>query len=437
MGRGLISGLIWGSVLSVIVLGIASALAPLPESDRAETAQAELAVPAGSGFTRERAESEPVLPVPDTPPSADTPRPAPPEDETTQSAPPAADTAPADPPDVTAALDQPAVAPEPEDEKAPIAPAVEEPPVEIPDQAVGVPMPEIENPVGSTPKRQFPQIGAPETAAPEAEPAPEPEEPPSVGTGDEEAPGNDAPGTEEQGEETADAARPALGALARNAVGFEAADDRPLMAIVLIDAGGEGLDIDVLKTFSFPVSFAIDPAAPNAATRAADLREAGFEVISLTGSGDAGIPPSAKPADVETALAAYFNTLPQAVGLLDRASGGFARTGPIADAVIAYLADSGHGLLTHDEGLNTTHKKAAREGVPAALVFRSLDAEQEAAPVIKRYLDRAAFRARTEGHVVMLGHSYSDTVTGLFEWALGDQAETVILAPVSAVLRGQ
>ena len=430
MGRGLISGLIWGSVFSLTVLLIAAVLAPVEkqtEIARAEgPAQDDLDVPAGSEFNRERPEMDPVLPEPDEPPVAEAPLPTLPG--TGAAAPPAADTAPADQPEVAAIDGGPATAPVPEVGAAPRAPSAETPttlPMDVPEVAIGVPVPEIENPVAE-PDTRLPQIGLAETEAPAAEPAPAEDEAPDIATGDD----ADEVSVDE-------ALAPVLGALTRNAVAFEGAEGRPIMSIVLVDVGAEGLDIDVLKTFGFPVSFAIDPTTPNARQRAEDLRDAGFEVIALTPSGAAGIAPTATPADVETALATYFNTMPRAVALLEHTSGGLRRTAPVADQVIAYLSDSGHGLLTFSEGLNTTHKKALREGVPASTVFRTLDEGKENPATIGRYLDRAAFRARNEGQVVMLGHTYADTVKGLFEWALSDQAETVVLAPVSALLRAQ
>jgi polysaccharide deacetylase 2 family uncharacterized protein YibQ len=120
---------------------------------------------------------------------------------------------------------------------------------------------------------------------------------------------------------------------------------------------------------------------------------------------------------------------------MDRAGEGFQKTGPLADQVIAYLSDSGHGLLTYEIGLNATNRKALRAGVPAATVFRPLDDDKERAIVIGRYLDRAAFRARNDGYVVMAGHSYPETVKALFAWAMEDEARSVVMAPVSAVMR--
>lgn len=233
-----------------------------------------------------------------------------------------------------------------------------------------------------------------------------------------------------------EAAAPRLGALARNAAPFEESGGKPLMAILLLDAGEAGTDIEVLRTFSFPVSFALDPAEPGAAARAELLRAAGFEIVALLPEGDAGILPETAPGDVETALASYFATLPQAVALFDPQPATVLASGnALARQALAFLADSGHGLLTRDQGLNSLQQAARRAGLPAATVLRDLDAAREDAPEIRRQLDRAAFRARTEGAVILLGHTYPETVRALFEWVTTAEAATLRLAPLSAVLR--
>ena len=91
-------------------------------------------------------------------------------------------------------------------------------------------------------------------------------------------------------------------------------------------------------------------------------------------------------------------------------------------------------LLAYPRGLNAAEQTATRAAVPAATLFRELDSERERATVITRYLDRAAFAAGQEGAVIVVGHTYSDTVTALFSWALGSRSEAVAMAPVSAVL---
>jgi polysaccharide deacetylase 2 family uncharacterized protein YibQ len=78
---------------------------------------------------------------------------------------------------------------------------------------------------------------------------------------------------------------------------------------------------------------------------------------------------------------------------------------------------------------------ARREGLPAARIFRSLDDDGESIPVIRRYLDRAAFKAAQEGRVVVIGTARPETVAGILEWTIEGRASSVALAPVSAVLQ--
>lgn len=477
---GFLSGLVRGALLSVIVLGAMSLVAPLPKRPGQAPPQDRLELPAGSEFRRPPPETGTVLPTPDETPAAEAgTRPA--AEATPENVEPPAETAPAPRPDVA---DVPPTAVPPPDTGEPTAggrlpsASADAPPVGARPEAIGVPvsaiqapqiqfdesrLPQVEPPApaGTAPRGEAsedkpeqsraapplgvgglpaeiatePAIPAPDDATDAAEvPAAGPRLPTVADVAEPSLPGVRAttPGITAG----AGAERPRLGALARNAIGFEAEDGQPLMSILLIDAGEAGLDPEVLGTFSIPVTFAIDPAAPGSAQRAARLRAAGFEVVALLPGGDAGLAPDTTPADVETALASYFDTLPQAVALFDpRDDAARAANGAAARQLLAFLGDSGHGLLTRDTGLNSLPQAARRAGLPAATVFRELDAAREEAPAIRRYLDRAAFRARSDGSVIMLGHTYPETVRALFEWDMTGEAETVRLAPVSAVLR--
>ena len=76
----------------------------------------------------------------------------------------------------------------------------------------------------------------------------------------------------------------------------------------------------------------------------------------------------------------------------------------------------------------------SREGVPALSVFRDIDSNDQAATVIRRFLDQAAFRSGQEGAVIMLGRMREETIAALLVWALQDRAARVALAPVSGAL---
>jgi polysaccharide deacetylase 2 family uncharacterized protein YibQ len=220
-------------------------------------------------------------------------------------------------------------------------------------------------------------------------------------------------------------------ALRDNAETFEAEAGAPLMAVVLIDEADSGFDPTALGGLGFPVSFAIDPMRPDAAARAAQLRDAGFEVVIL---GASALPAGAAPSDVEVALGVARETLPQAVALMDDPASRIQSDRPVLDATVGALAATGHGLIAFPRGLNAAEETARRANVPAATVFRLLDDEDQSAPVITRFLGRAAFAAVQEGAVVVVGRTRPETVTALLSWALSGRTEGVTLAPVSAVL---
>jgi polysaccharide deacetylase 2 family uncharacterized protein YibQ len=112
----------------------------------------------------------------------------------------------------------------------------------------------------------------------------------------------------------------------------------------------------------------------------------------------------------------------------------FQASGATATQVAQVLVEGGHGLVSLPQGLNTGHKSALKAGVPAGLVFRELDNDGQSPDVIRRFLDNAAFKARQERGVILLGHARAETLQALIEWSLGNRARSVAIAPVSAVL---
>lgn len=227
--------------------------------------------------------------------------------------------------------------------------------------------------------------------------------------------------------------RPAMGALERNARPFDNPDGKPLFSVILIEDGQSGIDLSVLSSFSFPVSFAIDPTRPGAEDVAAELAAAGFEIVAL----GAGLPENARPSDIETTFGAHLARLPRAVAVMDLPEGGIAGQRALVEQAVTMAAQDGHGLIGWRRGLNPLETAVRRGGTPVALIYRSLDDEGEGSATIKRYLDRAAFKAAQDGSVVMVGRNRPETVAALFEWALGNKASQVAMAPISAILRQQ
>ena len=209
-----------------------------------------------------------------------------------------------------------------------------------------------------------------------------------------------------------------------------ATEGKPLFVILLHDVGAAGMDRAELAKLPFPVSFVVDPLTTNARDASATYRAAGQEVLTLAN----GIPVGATAADLETTFAALTRILPESVAVIDQDIGGFQDQRPLATLVLPVIKGEGRGLVTYDRGLNAADQIARRDGVPAAVIFRRLDAEGESKQTIRRYLDRAAFKAAQEGAVVVIGDTRASTVAAILEWTVEGRSATVSLAPVTAVM---
>lgn len=214
-----------------------------------------------------------------------------------------------------------------------------------------------------------------------------------------------------------------------NAEEFTTPEGRPLMSIVLID-DAVAIGAEALESFPYPLTFAISPQDPNAAEKTQARRAAGFEVLML-----ADLPREATPQDAETAMAVWIQQMPQAVGILEGVQTGFQGNRALADQMVAVMRASGFGMVTQNNGLNTVQKLALRDGMPSGVVFRDFDGAGQNPRAIRRFLDQAAFRARQEGAVIMLGRLRPDTISALLLWGLQDRASQVGLAPISVGLR--
>jgi len=237
-------------------------------------------------------------------------------------------------------------------------------------------------------------------------------------------------GAESGAESGADtgAAAPAGPPIKANAEAFDNPDDRPLMSIVLID-DADGIGAEALADFPYPLSFAVNPTDPDAAEKMARHRAAGFEVVALV-----DLPDDATAQDAEVNLSVWLGDLPQVVALMEGTGTGIQGNRDLSDHVTAIVSDRELGLIMQSRGLNTAFKLAARDNVPAALVFRDFDGAGQTPAVMRRFLDQAAFRAGQQGGVIMLGRLRPDTISALLLWGLQDRASRVALAPVSAIL---
>ncbi|MFN3645989.1 MAG: divergent polysaccharide deacetylase family protein [Gemmobacter sp.] len=498
MIRGVLSGVFWGLVSLVVVAASASLLTPLPgargPAPEAATAPAsgqpvappassapeapEASAPEPAGAEPEETEAA-VTEAPTAPPPVvaalpePRPEPAPPAETAApdQGPQPTPGTAPAVLPGPDAlAAPAPAAAPptapvaeavpgaaeapglpaQAQTAPEPAPPAPQSPPAPAlprPDAATAPTLPAVPPAVaGADPAPRGPQVlpPAPESALPETAEASPPAEAPAPAL----PPARPQPGfggavdgvradrlprigaspalPEGAAPETAEVSA----ALVRNARAFSNPDGKPPFAILLLDDPGAPVDLPALAAGDLPITLVIDPTAPDAAARASLWRAAGQEVALLASA----LPARGRPGDYEVALEALGSAFPQALALVDPATGGLQGDRSAAAALVPALQARGFGLVTWDRGLNAADQVARREGLPAATIFRDLDAAGEAVPVMRRYLDRAAFKAQQDGLAVVIGRLRPETVTALLEWALEGRASQLALAPVSAVL---
>ncbi len=422
MSGGFGVGFLKGALISLIGLSAFSLVAPLTPRDPGSNSQVDLTTPKGSGFNAARTDTKPVLP--DTDQSVAKEGVQKPEPGSVATGTPLADTSSASQPTTQGGVELPSVAPGNDDVAMVTSGDGDAPANAVPTTppALGVPMPAIDNPVREIPVNRLPIVDAPATSV---------TEPPVVN-----------PDGSQSGDTTAVAVLVPVDpdpptqakALLRNKMVFENTGGKPLMSVILIDAGEQGLAKDVLLTFSFPVTFALDPNAAGATADAKIFKQNGFEVLALAPTGVEKLVAAENDTDIDAALSGVFAKLPEAVGLIDGVLAELQQSPELADQIITSLQTTGHGLLTYDIGLNATDQKARKNGVYAGTVFRILDGEGEKSATIKRYLNRAVLEAGKDGHVIVLGRTYPETVTALFSWAVSAKSSTVALAPISASL---
>jgi uncharacterized protein len=231
--------------------------------------------------------------------------------------------------------------------------------------------------------------------------------------------------------ETTEATDQPMTALERNSSFDGLLTGGPLMAIILNDPGLPTPLRRALAAVDLPITIALNPMDTSASQGADIYREAGKEVLILAN----GLPNGARATDLDVTFSAWFDSLPQAVGVLDLPRGGFARNAALTAGVLPLIARDGHGLVSFSGGLSRVDAAAQTAGVPHAEVFRVLDDEDQSAFTIRRYLDRAVFQASQIGQVLVFGDAANDaTMEALELWRSDGRADQVSVVPVSTIL---
>jgi polysaccharide deacetylase 2 family uncharacterized protein YibQ len=223
-------------------------------------------------------------------------------------------------------------------------------------------------------------------------------------------------------------------ALEFNATDFER-DERPLLGVILLDIGADGLDVDKLKKLNAPITIAILADASDASERALEYNDAGFEVIAMVSDdNDDALNKANNAAQVQNALDVTFSNVPHAIGLMDNEQGSLQKNNRMSGEIVNSLKATGHGLVTFAKGLNAIDRVAGAAGVRSAKIERAIDAKGEGKIQMVRYLDRASLDAGRDGSVIILGTTTKETVATIAVWLLSSKGQNLAIAPASAVL---
>lgn len=407
MVRGLIFGIIWGGLFTALLLAILSLLAPMPDPE-SEVMVSEPVVVA-------EATSPPTLPEEDPTPTPQMSSPSiedsPTLAETTSAIVPSTGSAESNLADVS---DQNESVPEVSDDDQPV---VEMSTTAAPSE------PSVDSGISVVLETAPPSPSVDDTESPAA----------SVPAEESKTLAPDAPLTEDTTIVTNRLPTVSSGASqddssADIAEDVAVSDDRPLMSIVLIDTGEYNIGPEALASFPYPISFAIDPLREDALEAAERYRSKGFELLivsDLPESGDASL--------VDVALSPTIESIPGAIGVLEGTNGGLQGNMELAEAVLKMVEETGTGLVLRPKGLNAAQQQADGRDLPVETLFRDFDASGQNASVIRRFLDQAAFKARQEGSVIMVGRLRPATISALLLWGLQDRATSVALTPISTI----
>lgn len=240
-------------------------------------------------------------------------------------------------------------------------------------------------------------------------------------------------GDADAGDVAGDAVAPS--ALERNAIAVGAeASDGALMAVVLNDPGLPMPLRRQLAARDTVFTVALNPMDPSAAEAAHLYHQSGKEVLILAN----GIPAGATASDIDVTFGAYFDNVPLAAGVIDLPRNGFVRNSRLLTEVMDVIVRDGYGMVTFAGGLGQAARSADARGVPHAEVFRILDAEDESAITIRRFLDRAVFQASQVGYVIVFGEASNEATLDAFDmWQSEGRVDQISLVPVSAILLGR
>ncbi|MEM1343154.1 MAG: divergent polysaccharide deacetylase family protein [Pseudomonadota bacterium] len=209
---------------------------------------------------------------------------------------------------------------------------------------------------------------------------------------------------------------------------------RPLMAVILTDAGASTLARETLLSLPAPLTLAIAPGDPFDIDLAGAARATGYEVLAQLGIGE-GATIASGLSDVEIAdrAEAAMEQLSMSVGALPITADGAPVDDRVARALIAVLERNGFAFVgASDEA--PARNFAGAFGVP--FTGRTTTVPTDVTPDdAYAALTATAEAANANGTAVLSGPASRAMLEALLLWSVDNAGGAVVLAPLSAVIK--
>ncbi len=229
----------------------------------------------------------------------------------------------------------------------------------------------------------------------------------------------------------------------RYAVPFRDLNSKPLIAIVIDDAGLDRPRSKRAWELPGPITLSFLPYAKDLREQARAARAHGDELMlhmpmEPTGHADPGpnaLLVSLSDSDIRQRVTADLDSFEGYVGVNNHMGSRFTAFKPGMETVLRLFKSRGLLFLDSRTTAQTVGESLAQElGVPSINRNVFLD-DDEALGAVRKKLSETEEVARRQGFVVAIGHPHENTLQALSEWLPGLAAKGFALAPLTAALR--
>ena len=230
----------------------------------------------------------------------------------------------------------------------------------------------------------------------------------------------------------------------RNAVAVAASDERPVIAIVIDDAGLNRAGTERLNSLPGPLTISFITYADDLPDQVKRARAAGHEIFlhvpmaplsDLQNPGPRALYPEAPKKEIRKHLVWALSRVRGYVGVNNHMGSRFTSDEEAMGLLLEELKGRGLAFLDSRTTESSVGKAVAqRFGVPFAVRDVFLDHDLDVAKIGAQF-DRLEGIARQRGYAVAIGHPHAVTLDLLSDWLQTLDTRGLMLVPVSAIIK--